>query len=49
MLKGCVRQEQNVIGRGVECGIFEGNKIGRIPRKIEMIDSIGIGIMMLEN
>ena len=49
MLKGRVQWEQNVVGRGVECGIFEENKIGKIPRKIEMIDLIGIGIMTLEN
>ena len=27
---------------------FEVNKIGKIPRKMEIIDSIGIGIMTLE-
>ena len=44
-----MRREQIVVGRGVKCGIFEGNKIEKIPRKIEMIDLIGIRIMTLEN
>ena len=44
-----MQREQNVVGRGVECGIFVGNKIEKIPRKTEMIDLIGIGIMSLEN
>ena len=38
----------NVVGTGVECGIFERNKIGKISGKMEIVDSIEIEIMTSE-
>ena len=38
----------NVVDRRVECGVFERNKIGKISRKIEVVDSIEIEIVMSE-
>ena len=34
--------------RIVECGVFERNKIGKISRKMEVVDSIGIEIVTSE-
>ena len=35
----------NIEDRGVECGVFERNKIGKILRKIEVIDLIEIEVV----
>ena len=38
----------NVVDRRVECGVFERNKIGKISRKMEVVDSIEIEIVMFK-
>ena len=35
--------------RRVKCGVFKRNKIGKILRKIEVIDLIEIEVVMSEN
>ena len=38
----------NIVDRRVECGVFERNKIGKISRKIKVIDSIEIEVVTSE-
>ena len=38
----------NVVDRRVECEVFERNKIGKISRKMKVVDSIEIEIVTSE-
>ena len=46
--KGPCATGANIEDRRVECGVFERNKIGKISRKIEVIDSIEIEVVTFE-
>ena len=44
--KGPCAMGANIEDRRVECGVFKRNKIGKILRKIEVIDAIVIEVVM---